>query len=77
MAISTSIEIVIDFILIADLTRLWYAIPLVVSVSLVYAATHHEKIGVILRRALRTAVWISGFMLIAFFILYFIQNAVG
>ena len=66
----------IDFILVADLTRLWYAIPLVVSVSLVYAATHHEKIGVILRRALRTAIWIFGFMLIAFVVLYFIQTAV-
>jgi hypothetical protein len=45
---------------------LWYAVPLIVAVSLVYAATRHEQIGPILRHATRVAVWIAGFMLVVF-----------
>jgi len=44
--------------------RLWYALPLVVSVSLVYAATRHEEMGPILRHALRFGVWVIVAMLI-------------
>ena len=50
-------------------TRLWYAVPLIVSVSLVYAATRHESMMPILRQSLRTATWISGFMVVVFIIL--------
>jgi hypothetical protein len=42
--------------------RLWYAIPLVISVSLVYAATRHEEMGPILVHAVRFAIWIVVFM---------------
>lgn len=66
----------IDLVLFAAVYRMWYAVPLVVSVSLVYAATHHENMGPILRRALRTAVWILGFLSVAFFVLYLLQNMV-
>ena len=48
---------------------LWYALPLIVAVSLVYAATHHEKMGPILRHALRISLWILGFMGVIFAIL--------
>ncbi|MBX7167489.1 MAG: hypothetical protein K1X74_14260 [Pirellulales bacterium] len=41
---------------------LWYAAPLVVVVSLVYAATRHEAMTQILPHAGRTALWIVGFM---------------
>ena len=44
--------------------RLWYAVPLVTSVSLVYAATRHEEMGPILIHALRFAIWIIVFMAI-------------
>ena len=44
--------------------RLWYAVPLIVSISLVYAATRHEEIGPILLHAMRFAVWIVIFMLL-------------
>jgi hypothetical protein len=44
--------------------RLWYAVPLVVSVSLVYAATRHEQFGPILGHAVRFALWIVVFMAI-------------
>jgi cytochrome c oxidase assembly factor CtaG len=45
---------------------LWYALPIVIAVSLVYAATRHEKMGSILIHAGRVAVWIAGFMLAVF-----------
>jgi len=40
----------------------WY-LPLLAAVSLVIGATRHEKKHLILDQALRTAVWISSFML--------------
>lgn len=42
--------------------RLWYAVPLITSVSLVYAATRHEEMDQILIHALRFAIWIVVFM---------------
>ena len=42
--------------------NLWYAVPLVVSVSLVCAATRQEEMGAILNHAFRFAVWIVVFM---------------
>jgi hypothetical protein len=42
--------------------RLWYAVPLITSVSLVCAATRHEEMGAILAHALRFALWIVVFM---------------
>jgi len=42
--------------------RLWYAVPLVTSVSLVCAATRHEEMSQILIHALRFAVWVLVFM---------------
>jgi hypothetical protein len=42
--------------------RLWYAVPLVTSVSLVCAATRHEQMAPILIHALRFAVWVLVFM---------------
>ena len=47
--------------LLADI-NLWYSLPLIVSVSLVCAATRHEQIGPILGHALRFALWIGLFM---------------
>lgn len=42
--------------------RMWYALPLLVSVSLVYAATRHEEVPQILNHAWRFALWILFFM---------------
>ena len=41
---------------------LWYALPMVICVSLVCAATRHEEIGPILNHAVRFAIWILIFM---------------
>ena len=37
----------------AQVNQLWYALPLVVVVSLVYAATRHEEMGPILSHVVR------------------------
>ena len=42
--------------------RLWYAVPLITSVSLVCAATRHEEMNAILVHAARFALWIVVFM---------------
>jgi len=54
-----------------DVTRFWYALPLIVTVSLVYSATRHEDMTHILKHALRFGGWVVGFMAVVFVILYF------
>jgi len=51
------------------INTLWYALPLVVAVSLVYAATRHEQMEPILGHAVRIAAWIAGFMGIVFVVI--------
>jgi TRAP-type C4-dicarboxylate transport system permease large subunit len=46
-----------------------YAIPLITSVSLVYAATRHEQMGPILNHALRFGLWIVVFMVIVLIVI--------
>ena len=48
---------------------LWFALPLVIAVSLVYAATRHESMEPILRHAMRIGTWIVGFMVVVFVVL--------
>jgi len=57
--------------LIAGLTdsHLWYAVPLIVTISLVYAATRHEQMKPILQHAFHTVRWIVGFMAAVFIVL--------
>ncbi len=54
---------------VLGVNQLLYAIPLIVTVSLVYAATRHEEMAPILQHAVRVAVWIVSFMAIVFVIL--------
>lgn len=49
--------------------RLWYSMPLIVAVSLVYAATRHELMGPIIQHAIRFATWIVVFMIAIFGVL--------
>jgi hypothetical protein len=57
--------------LLADVgpNRLWFAVPLVVSVSLVYAATRHEYMRPILIHAVRFAIWIIVFMAVVWVVI--------
>ena len=54
-------------------TRLWYAVPLITSVSLVCAATRHEAMDAILIHAFRFAVWIVVFMGIVLCVIQFLS----
>ena len=45
------------------INMMWYSLPLIVVISLVYSATRHEAMNVILGHALRLGVMITGFML--------------
>jgi hypothetical protein len=51
----------------------WYALPLVIVVSLVYSATRHEAMGPILAHALRIGIWIIGFMVVVFLVLLLVS----
>ena len=50
--------------------KIWYAIPLIVAISLVYGATRHEHVPEILSQAGRSAPWVAGFMAIIFAIVW-------
>jgi hypothetical protein len=52
--------------------RLWYALPLITSVSLVCAATRHEDMNTILIHALRFAIWVVVFMAIVLGVIQFL-----
>lgn len=54
--------------------RVWYALPLLVSVSLVYAATRHELMRPILDHALRFGSWLFGLLLVFLVVLATITN---
>lgn len=62
--IHTSPVISATLLAAVGIVRLWYAVPLVTSVSLVCAATRHEEMGPILIHAARFALWIVVFMVI-------------
>lgn len=47
---------------LADINLLWYSLPLIVVISLVYSATRHEAMTPILGHSLRLGLMIGGFM---------------
>ncbi len=63
----------IPWLPIAQVNDMWYALPLILAVSLVYAATRHEQMVPILAHAGRLAMWIIGFMVAIFALLYLIS----
>ncbi len=58
---------------VGDVQDFWFAVPLILAVSLVYAATRHEEMGPILGHAARIGAWIVGFMAAIFVVLLFIS----
>ena len=52
---------------------LWYTVPLIVAVSLVYSATRHELMAPILTHAARIGLWIIGFMAVIFALLLLVS----
>ena len=60
----------IDVLPLAMTPRVFYAIPLVVVISLVYGATRHENLKEIFVHSFRSAVWVLGFMAIIFALIW-------
>jgi hypothetical protein len=58
----------------AHVAQIWYSLPLIVSISLVYAATRHEQMAPILHHAVRLGMWIVGFVAVVFGILFWLQS---
>ena len=52
---------------------LWYAVPAIIAVSLVYSATRHERMRPILIHAGRIASWIVCFMAAVFVVIELID----
>ncbi len=52
---------------------LWHAIPIILGISLVYAATRHERMADILYSSYRTAQWIVSFIAVVVAILMVIS----
>ena len=53
-----------------SIAKIWYALPLVVVVSLVYGATRHEYLREILVQSYRSLIWVVGFMAIIFAVIF-------
>jgi hypothetical protein len=51
----------------------WYALPLIIVVSVVYSGTRYERPDDILVGAVRSIVWVCGFMGIIFAILWLVS----
>lgn len=58
----------------ARVNHLWYALPLIVSVSLVYSATRNESMKLILAGAARVGTMISVFLLGVLLFLYVVSS---
>lgn len=56
------------------ISRSWYALPLIVVISLVYSASRHESPEIILKRAARLGLTISVFMLVVLGGLMFLSS---
>jgi heme/copper-type cytochrome/quinol oxidase subunit 2 len=57
---------------LATINQMWYSLPLIVVISLVYSATRHEAMGPILAHSARLGVMITGFMAVIMVVLAFI-----
>ena len=50
--------------------QLWYAVPLVLAVSLVWGATRHERLREIFAHTIRSLIWVLTFVAIVFAVIY-------
>ncbi len=58
---------------LAAVNQLWFALPLIVVISLVYSATRHEAMNVILAHSLRLGIMILLFMIVIMVALAFLS----
>ncbi len=50
--------------------RIWWSMPLIAVISLVYGATRHENVREVLIHAWKSAVWVVSFMLVIFAVIW-------
>lgn len=60
--------------LLGSITDMCYSLPLLVSISLVYSATRHERMRPILIGAAWFGGWIVAFMAVALALLYYLSS---
>lgn len=61
-------------LLFARVNDLWFALPLIIAISMVYAGTRHEETLEILGHFVRVAAWISGFMAVILAVLFVVSK---
>ena len=64
------LELIETALPLASTARIWYALPLIVVISLVYGATRHEYLREIVAHAIRSMIWVVGFMAIIFAVIF-------
>jgi len=50
--------------------QIWYAVPLVIAVSLVWGATRHERLREITAHSIRSLFWVLTFVTLVFAFIY-------
>lgn len=63
-------SLLVSMLLLGMIPRIIYAIPLVITVSLVYGATRHERMSEIVSHSIRSIIWIVAFMAIILAIIW-------
>jgi hypothetical protein len=58
---------------LAEINLMWYSVPLIVAISLVYSATRHEAMGSILLHAVRLGLMIAAFMAVIMGVLWLVS----
>ncbi len=66
----------VDTILIAEIVRMWYALPLILVVSIVYGATRHEAARPIIEHAIRFGLGIVAFMAVLFVVIWLVSSSI-
>jgi hypothetical protein len=50
--------------------QIWYSVPLVIVISLVWGATRHESLPEIITQSIKSLLWVLTFMGIIFAVIY-------
>jgi hypothetical protein len=58
---------------LAEVNLMWYSVPLIVAISLVYSATRHEAMAPIVSHAVRLGLMIAGFMAVIMGLLWLVS----
>ena len=56
--------------MIGMIAQIWYSVPLIIAISLVWGATRHERLSEIVAQSIRSLLWVLTFMGIIFAVIY-------